>query len=97
MRFNGIAESFDAMAFCDESGVGKTKPRVFEMAAERLGVEPEECLVFEDLPQAIESARSIGMTACAVMEPYDHQDSELAAKVADFSIESFEQLVANAQ
>lgn len=37
--------------------VGKPDPTVFRIAAERLGVEPRQCVVFEDSPAGVEAAR----------------------------------------
>ena len=45
---------------------GKPHPDIFLAAAERLGVAPEDCLVFEDAPLGIEAARRAGMCAVAL-------------------------------
>jgi beta-phosphoglucomutase family hydrolase len=42
---------------------GKPHPDVFLEAAERLGVLPEHCIVFEDAPLGVEAARRAGMRA----------------------------------
>lgn len=40
---------------------GKPAPDMYLLAAEKMGVKPEECLVFEDSPTGIEAARAAGM------------------------------------
>ena len=45
---------------------GKPHPDIFLAAAERLGVSPAACLVFEDAPLGIEAARRAGMGAVAL-------------------------------
>lgn len=45
---------------------GKPHPDIFLAAAERLGVSPAACLVFEDAPLGIEAARRAGMPAVAL-------------------------------
>ena len=45
---------------------GKPDPEVFQIAAERLGVPPENCAVVEDAVHGIEAAHRAGMTAIAV-------------------------------
>lgn len=89
---NDLAGFFDDIAFCDESA-DKTNPDVYLLAAERLGAEPSSCLVFEDLATGIRSARGAGMTACAVLDPYRHQNVDEMCAVADFHIESYEELL----
>ncbi len=42
---------------------GKPHPDVFLLAAERCGVAPEHCIVFEDAPLGVEAARRAGMKA----------------------------------
>ena len=45
---------------------GKPHPDIFLEAARRLGVAPEDCIVFEDAPLGIEGARRAGMKAVAL-------------------------------
>jgi beta-phosphoglucomutase-like phosphatase (HAD superfamily) len=42
---------------------GKPAPDLFLYAAQRLGAEPDRCLVIEDSPAGIEAAVAAGMTA----------------------------------
>ena len=45
---------------------GKPDPTIFLIAASRLGVEPQNCLVIEDSPSGIEAARRAGIPVIAV-------------------------------
>ena len=45
---------------------GKPAPDIFLTAARRLGVRPEECLVFEDAPAGMHAALSAGMSVIVV-------------------------------
>lgn len=45
---------------------GKPAPDMFLLAAARMGVHPERCLVLEDSPLGIEAARSAGMHSALV-------------------------------
>ena len=49
-----------------ESLRGKPHPDIFLEAATRLGVLPEQCIVFEDAPLGVEAARRAGMRAVAL-------------------------------
>lgn len=54
-------ESFFAGAVCSEDVQrGKPDPEVFEKAAERLGLNPRDCVVFEDATYGIEAGRAAG-------------------------------------
>jgi beta-phosphoglucomutase-like phosphatase (HAD superfamily) len=50
----------------DEGLAGKPEPAIFLEAARRLGVEPANCIVFEDAPLGIEAALRAGMRAVAM-------------------------------
>jgi beta-phosphoglucomutase-like phosphatase (HAD superfamily) len=72
----------------DEGLAGKPQPDIFLAVANRLGVAPAHCVVFEDAPLGIEAARRAGMRAVAVCT--GHRADELAgphvlAAVADFT------------
>lgn len=71
----------------DEGLPGKPEPAIFLEAARRVGVRPEACIVFEDVPHGIEAARRAGMRAVAVCT--GHSAEELAgphvvAQVRDY-------------
>nr|WP_315428861.1 HAD family phosphatase [uncultured Albidiferax sp.] len=56
----------DAIARGDEGLSGKPTPAIFLAAAERVGIAPEHCIVFEDAPFGIEAARRAGMRAVGI-------------------------------
>lgn len=76
---------FDTVVTADDPEVGAAKPApdIFLVAARRLGVEPKDCLVFEDSPFGITAAKTAGMFAIAVpdaampAEKYLHADDKL--------------------
>lgn len=45
---------------------GKPDPQVFLIAAERLGMEPERCIVIEDAPAGIAAAQAAGMKCVGI-------------------------------
>jgi len=56
-----IHDWFDAVICAEDYERGKPAPDPFLVAAARLGVDPEHCLVFEDSPTGIASAKAAGM------------------------------------
>jgi beta-phosphoglucomutase family hydrolase len=57
----GVKRHFDAVVGAADVARGKPHPDVFLKAAERLGVAPENCIVFEDAPLGVEAAARAGM------------------------------------
>ena len=62
----GIRELFPVVVGSQDTERGKPEPDLFLLAAERLGVDPKTCVVFEDAPAGIEAARRAGMMAVDV-------------------------------
>lgn len=50
----------------DQYPRGKPAPDAFLLAAERLGVDPAECVVLEDAPAGVRAGKAAGMTVWAV-------------------------------
>jgi len=58
-----LRHRFDAIAGAADVARGKPNPDVFLLAAQRCGVAPADCIVFEDAPLGVEAARRAGMRA----------------------------------
>jgi HAD superfamily hydrolase (TIGR01509 family) len=57
----GLLDRFNVVATGDEVGNGKPLPDLFLLTAERLGIEPADCLVLEDSEAGILAAHRAGM------------------------------------
>ncbi len=66
LRQIGLADAFDAVADGHDIERSKPAPDVFLVAAARLGIRPDECLVVEDAEAGIKAAKAAGMYAVAV-------------------------------
>jgi len=62
----GIQNLFDSVTTGEEATIKKPSPQIFEIAADKLGVLVEECLVIEDSAAGIEAAKSAGMKAVGI-------------------------------
>ena len=93
LRRNGVYGLFDAQCSTDELAAGrreKRHPDLFLLAAKKLAVRPETCIVFEDILPAVMGAKSAGMKVyCIADEASSAHAAELAAAsagyLADFS------------
>ena len=65
----GIAKRFNAIVTGYDFKRGKPAPDVFLVAAERLGLPPSRCVVFEDAAAGVEAAHAGGMKAVGVGDP----------------------------
>ena len=62
----GILELFQTIITPVDVARGKPAPDMFLLAANRLGVPPERCLVFEDGLLGIQAAQAAGMASVFV-------------------------------
>ncbi len=52
---------FDAVILSSDIGITKPDPKIFELMAEKLGVNTDECIMIDDTPVNIASAINTGM------------------------------------
>lgn len=76
----GLGDFFDAIADGTQITYSKPDPEVFLLAAEKLGVEPEEALVIEDADSGIQAAYAGAFRAIGIRTPENQPDSEISIK-----------------
>ena len=69
----GLADFFDAIADGTDIKNSKPHPEVFLLAAQRLGLAPQECLVVEDAKAGIEAATRGGFESAGIGEAASHE------------------------
>ena len=93
LESNGILELFDALCSTDEVPRGKTHPDVYLLAAQKLGVEPGRCIVFEDVLKTLRGIHAAGMRACAVWDAASAHNWDEMTRRFDVHIKGFEELL----
>ena len=66
LRAIGLSEAFSVVVAGPDVPRGKPAPDIFLLAARRLGVAPDRCLVIEDSPLGVQAGRAAGMAVLAV-------------------------------
>lgn len=65
----GLGQTFPVIITAEDVTHGKPAPDMFLLAAERMGVPPADCVVFEDSVLGIEAANRAGMASVLVRSP----------------------------
>jgi putative hydrolase of the HAD superfamily len=58
----GLGDCFDLVVSSARVGFAKPDPRIYRVAADRLGHRPEECIFVDDRAVFVEAAREVGLT-----------------------------------
>lgn len=88
----GFAGAFDAIVTAEDISRSKPDPEIFRLAAERIGVPPEHCVVFEDSLAGLCGAMAAGTWRVAVL--LRSTDPARADDLAHESIEDYTELPA---
>lgn len=92
MKNTGVYDYFDAFISTDETGISKRDPHVYIYAAQMLGLDITDCIIFEDVPTAVKTAKSTGAAVvCVWDERWDAFKDEMKI-IADRYIKSFEEM-----
>jgi beta-phosphoglucomutase len=85
----GLLDVFGAVICADEVLNSKPDPETFLKVAARLGIEPADCIVFEDVPKGVEAATRAGMRSVALTTTYPAAAFEawtsVLAVISDFT------------
>jgi HAD superfamily hydrolase (TIGR01509 family) len=74
---------FDCIVFGQEVSESKPGSQIYLLAARKLGVTPNDCLVIEDSPLGVKAAKTAGMKCLAIANTHPRQKLDEADKVAD--------------
>ncbi len=92
LKRHDINHLFDTITMLNEVHRGKGHPDIYLLAAERMGVPPTECIVFEDILSGIMGAKKGGFTVCGVFDASSEEDWVEIGKFADITITHWDEL-----
>ena len=87
LNLHGLENEFKYILTCNELKTDKTKPDIYLKAAELLGEDPEDVLVFEDSYFCVKTAKKAGFKVCAVYEKCNEKYLEDTKNIADYYYE----------
>ena len=79
----GIKGKFDCVISGRQVSESKPSPQIYLLAAEKLGVDPGNCIVIEDSPFGVKAAKAAGMRCLAVANAHPGGDLVEADKIVD--------------
>ena len=88
-----VKEYFDAVVTACEVAHGKPEPDIYLEVAKRLGVQPENCLVFEDIPAGIMAGKAAGMPVIAMEDDFSADLMDEKRELADAVISDYRELL----
>lgn len=89
----GAEDLVDTISTGCEVKKGKPAPDVYLKAASDLGVVPEKCLVFEDVPMGIMAGKNAGMKVCAVDDWFSAAQIDKKKELADYYIKNYNEIM----
>ena len=87
LKRNGILDCFDCFVSTEQVKRGKGFPDVYELAAEKLGLEARDCVVYEDIVEGIKGAKAGGFFAVACLNDHYSHDWDEMRDIADEIVE----------
>ncbi len=96
---DGVLESlkirpfFHTVVTACQVQAGKPAPDIYLYVAKELGVRPQDCLVFEDVPAGIQAGKAAGMKVVAMADEFScHMEAD-KRRLADFWADDFDQVM----
>lgn len=93
LKAHGVYDFFSVICTCCEVPNSKPAPDVYLLAAKSLAADPENCLVFEDVPMGILAGKNAGMEVCAVEDDFSAGQRERKKELADYYIQDYTEML----
>lgn len=93
LKKTNIYSYFDSITTTAEVKKGKSNPDVYLLAAKKLGISPNNCLVFEDILEAVNGSKLANMKVIAVYDKAAQYQRESLIQAADKYIIDFYDLL----
>ncbi len=88
-----LTDYFQSITTVAEVGIGKHDPKIFLVAADKLSMPPQQCVVFEDSLKAVRSANYAGFDTVAIFEESNLSEQHALTEEATKYIHDFRELM----
>ena len=88
----GIADYFEVVISGDMVSRCKPEPEIYLTAAQALGLDPKECIIFEDARAGFESARRAGAGRLVAIATTLQQEVLVSERLADLVVGDFSEI-----
>ncbi|WP_105616050.1 HAD family hydrolase [Vallitalea okinawensis] len=95
LETHGITHYFDSVRTSCEVATGKPSPDIYLKVAEDLGVQPKECIVFEDIEEGVTAANRAGMRSCGIYDEYSKDKKTSIIAIADYYIHNYSEVLSS--
>ncbi len=89
LQHHQLQDYFQSITTVAEVGIGKHDPRIYLVAADKLGLPPQDCIVFEDSLKGIRSANQAGFQTVAIYEETNPTEQQALQQEATRYIHDF--------
>lgn len=88
-----IDETFSLVYTREDAVQMKPDPEIYLKAMDSLGVEPSECLIFEDSLIGTEAAKASGAEVTVIYDKYSDDEREGINALADYVVDNYKQAI----
>jgi beta-phosphoglucomutase len=92
MALTDAGQYFETIVSMEDTTRGKPDPQVFLVAAEKLGIAPERCLVMEDAVAGVQAAKAGRMKAIGITFVGHHPEAAMKEAGADLIVKTLEEV-----
>jgi histidinol phosphatase-like enzyme len=91
-----IRDYFPVIVSAESVKESKPDPETYLLCAEQLGIAPEHCIVFEDVPKGVEAAANAGMPCVVITSMHTKEEfsayQNIVCFIADYDDPQLDQL-----
>ena len=95
LEAKGFMPYLDSIVTANEVKAGKPSPDVYLKAAQNVGVDPKDCMVFEDVLPGVMAGLNANMKVSLIYDEYGSYNWEEKKKLADYSFMDYYEVMEN--